>query len=195
MPVTRGSAITPSQLSSGLRPRSAPGGVISGTIAEPGPRGMFGQTASGLTTATLRISGIGLVPANTLVTSITVWSANTALSVGSNQWFAIFDATSRAKLAITTDDTSTAWAANTAKTLNLSATWTPTADTLIAVGACVVATTPPTLVCSGTGTLGMNNVAPYVGGNADAALTNPASCPSTFTAPSAGAAPFYWTVQ
>lgn len=194
MPVTRSSSqFAPGQFASVVRPRW--NDVPSGVIAVPGPRATFGNTSLSLTSAQLRVSGVGLVPAGTLVTSVTVWSSGTAAVTPTAQWFAIFDALTRAKIQVTVDDTSTAFAANTGKTLNLAATWTPAADTLITVGAVMAAATPISLITSSAGTLPHMLTVPVAGGNADAALTNPASCPATYATPATGAASFWWTVQ
>jgi hypothetical protein len=57
--------------------------------------------------------------AGTVVNSITFLSGTTALSAGTNQWFALADS-SYLTLAKSADDTSTAWGSNTLKTLNMS---------------------------------------------------------------------------
>lgn len=115
------------------------------------------------------------------IVSNLVWmSATTALSSGSNQWSALFDA-DRNKLAISADATSGAWAANTAKTFALSASYTIPSSGLYYHGLCVVASTVPTL--AGQSTLaGIQGIAPILSGYADTGLTNPASCPTTAAA-------------
>lgn len=119
------------------------------------------------------------LPKGITVNTISFFSATTALSVGANQWFGLFNNTF-GKLAVTGDDTSTAWAANTVKTLTISGGFLTTYSGLHFVGCMVKATTVPTLQgipTSGDPLIGNTKVA----GVADSSLTNPASCPSTLT--------------
>jgi len=136
------------------------------------------------TSGTLRLSAIGL-PSGLTVTTITFVSGSTALAVGSNQWFALFTS-ARVRLEVTNDDGATAWAASDDKTLTLANPVVTTYDGLYYLGLCVVATTMPTLtgitLASGLSSV----VAPILGGNSTAGLTNPASCPATAAAISAG---------
>jgi len=161
-------------------PFDAPTGAIAQTFS----RGSAVGNGSVLTTTDLYLTLIWL-PVCT-VTSVTYISATTALSGGSNQWFGIFDA-SLNLLKLTSDDTSTAWAANTAKTLNLSTTLAVTTAGLYYVGIMVKATTVPTLATaqtsSGAAAVGL---APIVHGNSSTGLTNPASCPNPAGAITAG---------
>jgi hypothetical protein len=95
---------------------------ISGSKAETFGRHILNEgNISALTTQRLRMQAIWL-RAGTVISSISFASATTALSAGSNQIFGLYDI-SRNRLAFTNNDTSTAWAANTVKTLALN---TPT---------------------------------------------------------------------
>lgn len=154
---------------------------ITGSLFETFSRAgaSFVNTAT-ITSGTLRMDAIDL-PAGLLITSISYMSGATALITGSNQWFALFG-NARNKLAITADDTSTAWAANTVKTLTLTAPFTTTYSGLHYLGAVVVAVTVPTFFGLTVGASGANALAPILCGNADAGLTNPASCPATAAA-------------
>jgi hypothetical protein len=117
------------------------------------------------------------LPTGLTITSITAHSRSTAASVPLNQWFAMFD-NSRNKLAVTVDDTTTAWAANALKTLVLAATFTTTYSGIHYLGIMVTATTVPTL--SGLGAPpAVGALTPKLQGGSTAALTNPASCPAT----------------
>lgn len=159
------------------------------------PTGSLAQTTiraphDGANVAAYLVSGrLSLIAINLakgqVVTSISFLSATTALSVGSNQWFGIFDS-SRVMKKVTGDDTSTAWAANSIKTLNLSSTHTATYTGLHYIGICVVATTVPALRAN-TNNVNLVGLAPILSGASDTGLTNPASCPSTATALSANA--------
>lgn len=115
------------------------------------------------------------------ITNISFWSATTALSVGVNQWFSVFDL-SLNKLAVTADDTNTAWAANTKKTLTVaSGPFVTTYAGLHYLGVMVKATTVPTLIAQVAAVVGVRagSGTTFLCAAADSSLTNPASCPST----------------
>jgi hypothetical protein len=81
-----------------------------------------------------------------VVTNLTFVSGTTAAGTPTNWWFALYDtATTPALLRQTADQTSTAWAANTAKTVALSTPWTVTASGIYYASCMVKATTVPTL--------------------------------------------------
>ena len=123
------------------------------------------------------------LPAGTY-NSITFVSANTAATTPTNQWFAIYDASTRAKLAVTADDTSTAWAANTAKTLTISGGVTLTEGAYY-VGIMVAAAVVPTLYgVSTSASSAVNNLPPIVTGadTTNVGLTTPATAPATAAA-------------
>lgn len=156
-----------------------PTGVMGETI----PRLFVSVATVSLATTTLKLSAIYL-PKGTSVTNISWLSGTTPLAVGSNQWFSLFD-NGRNKLAVTADDTSTAWAASTVKTLAVTGgPFVTTYDGLHFLGVLVVATTPPTL--AGYQTLGTAvALTPALWGASTTGLSNPASCPSTAGAISA----------
>lgn len=143
------------------------------------PRGLISSiTLAALTSGQLFLVAIPLTVGQ-VVNSISFLSGSTALNTGTNQWFALFSA-ARVQRAISADDTSTAWAANAVKTLAMTTPYTITTNGLHYVGCMVKATIAvPTL----SGVLVPNttalNLAPIICGNADAGLTNPASCPAT----------------
>ncbi len=91
----------------------------------------------------------------------------------------LFDS-SRNQLAVTSNDTTTAWAANTVKTLLVTTPYTVTTSGLYYVGIMVAATTVPTL--KGPAALTATQVhgaAPIINGNSSSGLTtslpNPAA--------------------
>lgn len=163
----------------GLTATARGGWLPTGAISQSIPRTAV-SASGGLTSGRLRMTGGIVIPAGVTVSSITFVSAATALVTGTNQWFALYDK-SRNRLAVTVDDTSTAWAAETAKTLALSTPYTVGQDTEVYAGACVVAATPPTLHCGNPPTA-IGTLAPVTGGLADTGLTNPASAPATLVA-------------
>lgn len=82
-----------------------------------------------------------------VVTSLTFVSGTTAAGTPTNWWFALYSsAATPALLGQTADQTTTAWAANTAKTVALTTPYTVTATGIYYAACMVKATTPPTLV-------------------------------------------------
>lgn len=141
-----------------------------------------------LATGSLQLQAIYL-PANTLISSITCVSGGTAAGTPLNQWFALYDS-SLNKLAVTADDTSTAWAANAAKTLSFATPFTTTYSGLYYIGVMVKATTVPTLAGANTRSA-INALTPKGQGVSTTGLTNPASAPATAAAITAAAGTFY----
>lgn len=87
------------------------------------------------------------------ITSISFANGSTAIAAATNQVFGLYNA-ALALLATTTDDTSTAWAANTIKTLNLTpGTFTTTYAGIHWIALLLVATTRPNVLGSGVGTI------------------------------------------
>lgn len=139
---------------------------------------------TGLTSTDLRLCGFVTLQGGVTYTSITFISGATAGATLANQWFALYD-TSGNPLCFTADDTSTAWATATAKTLAISfnsagssaVTYTPSVDTKAWVGVMIAASTVPSLI----GALlqpGMAPVLPLLGCNAIASLSTVASAVS-----------------
>lgn len=170
---------------SGLRP--------AGALFETFPRGAASTSNGGtLATGTLRFVGIAL-PSGLTITSITVVSGSTALSVGVHQFFGIYDdaagsssGTAYALLQGSNDDTSTAWAANTAKTLNLTAPYVTTRAGFFYLGLLVAATTPPSLNNLSAANTAIMGLAPILHGNTSSvgltALPNPGTAIASATA-------------
>jgi hypothetical protein len=156
-------------------------GVTSGVLASTFDRGVCTETnAALLSTGRLTLVRIGL-PKGLTVNSIKFYSATTALSVGTNQWFALYSS-ALAKLAVTADDTSTAWAANAGKSLVISGGFVTTYSGLYYLGIMVKATTVPTLGAGGSGVaIFRANGGQFTASTADSSLTNPASAPNPAT--------------
>jgi len=84
--------------------------------------------------------------AGDLVTNLTFKSGSTAAGTPTNWWFALYDtAATPALIAQTADQTSTAWAADTAKTVALATAYRVPATGVYRAAIMVKATTPPTL--------------------------------------------------
>ena len=154
-------------------------------VAESFDRRIFtAANISELSSGRLSLYAIAL-PAGKTIKAITFRSGTTALATGTNQWFGLFDST-RAQLALTDDDTSTAWAANTLKTKSFAAPFVTTYSGLYYVGILVAATTVPSLYgFAGNSTIA--GLAPVLKGTSSTGLTNPASCPNPAGAITAGA--------
>lgn len=113
--------------------------------------------------------------AGDVITNISARSGATAAGTPTNYWFALYsNAAVPALLSQTADQTSTAWAANTTKTLALGAAQTITVPGYYWVAIMVAATTPPTL-------LGGIAVAPIVTGEANMSVTSGSGLTTTAT--------------
>lgn len=119
--------------------------------------------------------------AGDVITNISARSGATAAGTPTNYWFALYsNAATPALLSQSADQTSTAWATNTTKTLALAAAQTISVTGIYWVGIMVTATTPPTL-------LGSAAVAPIVTGERN--LSQSSGSTLTATAPATIATP------
>lgn len=120
-------------------------GVASPIFGETIPRWNATSNGSVLTTQIVTLTAIELPP-RTLVSNITYISATTAVTTPTNWWFVLCDS-SRVVKAVSADQLTAAWAANTAKTLSVAASayTTPDYPALHYVGIMVKAATPCTL--------------------------------------------------
>lgn len=167
------------------QPAVAPPATIvaapTGTLAETFSRlGAVITDQAILTSGQPYCTGI-ILPAGLTVTNIWFASGLTALSGGSNQWFYLAD-TSGNILAQTADDTSTAWAAKTIKTLACSAAYVVPTSGMYLLGIMVVASTLPTLAATSADAASDYNsvILPRVAGMPNkTGLTNPASLTGT----------------
>jgi hypothetical protein len=156
-------------------------------LAETFPRAgsaLSGQAA--LASGTLRLSAIALA-AGTTVSSITFVSA-AAASAPTNQWFVLLDS-SRALLGVTVDDLTTAWGANTTKTLSLTSPVSIASSSLYYIGCMVAAIGTPQLQVAQTASA-ISGLAPILCGNtSNTGMTAAPSIP--FTAGTITAGTFY----
>jgi hypothetical protein len=114
--------------------------------------------------------------AGDVITNVSVRSGATAAGTPTNYWVALYsNAGTPALLSQSADQTSTAWAANTTKTIPLAAAQTIAKTDYYWVAINVTATTPPTLL----GTIG---VAPIVTGEANLAVSSGSGLTATATA-------------
>jgi hypothetical protein len=114
--------------------------------------------------------------AGDVITNISFRSGATAAGTPTAWWFALYsNAGTPALLAQSADQTSTAWAANTTKTLALATAQTISTTGFYWVAINVTATTPPTLI-------GSIAVAPIVTGEANLSVSSGSSLTTTATA-------------
>lgn len=152
------------------------GGGQSAVHAESFPRWAIDTDLDPLTTQVMLSVAVPLQAGDT-VTNITLKSGATAAVTPTNWWFALYsNAATPALLAQTADQTSTAWAANTAKTLALATAQTVSEAGIYYVGIMVKAGTTPSLLGRSVALAGANSV---VSGNAVLAQTSGSSLTDT----------------
>lgn len=155
--------------------------VLTGQLYETFDRDLCDEVnTSALSTGRLSLQAIWL-PAGVTLSNITFWSATTAAGTPTNQLFGLYDS-SLNLLRSSVNDTTTAWAANSRKTLNLTSTFTTTYSGIYYVGIMVTATTVPTLKGNTAKTGGqLGAAAPSMGGTSTTGLTT--ALPATAAAP------------
>lgn len=175
------------QLAADARPSNAL--MRAGALAETYTRrGAVIANTGQLSSGRLQLVGIEL-PAGLLVSSITYLSGTQAAVTPTAQWFALFNA-DRTLIGQTVDDTTTAWAADSEKTLAIASPVTTTRSGFHYLGICVAAATPPSLMSVAGGAV-PSALAPIMAGQSTTGLTTTA--PSTAAAITAvGAQPYAW---
>ena len=147
-----------------------------GAVGETMPRYMTNTNVAVLTSGTLHLTAITLY-ANTTVTSISYRSVTTAAVTPTNWWFALYDK-NRNLLGSTANQTSTAWAANTLKTLALSSAYNVTTTDQYYVGIMMTAATVVSLAGI-VSSADWNGLTPILTGNSSTGLSttppNPAA--------------------
>lgn len=167
--------------------------VLTGALYETFDRDLCDEVISVvLATGRLSLQAIYL-PAGTTINSISIWSASTAAGTPTNQLFGLYDINLN-RLATSNNDTTTAWAANSRKTLALTSAFTTTYSGLHYIAIMVTATTVPTLKGNTTKSGGQLNAAlPTMGGSSTSGLTT--ALPATATAISGGTSSFWGCVS
>lgn len=166
---------------------------VTGALYETFDRDLCDEVISiVLATGRLSLQAIYL-PAGTTINSISIWSASTAAGTPTNQLFGLYDINLNL-LRSSVNDTTTAWAANSRKTLALTSAFTTTSSGLYYIGIMVTATTVPTLKGNTTKNGGQLNAAlPTMGGSSTSGLTT--ALPATATAISGGTSSFWGCVS
>lgn len=134
-----------------------------------------------------------LLPAGLVCTHITFVSGTTALGTPTNWWFGLYNS-SFGMLALTADQTTTAWATFTSKTLAIATTaagasssFTTTYTGIYYLSLMVAAASGPTLFGSTLdSTIGAAAPTLYAGTNATSGLTTPPGFPRTAATPGTG---------
>jgi hypothetical protein len=161
---------------------------ITGTIAETMPRELCPEVNSTVPSAsgTLFMQAIYLT-AGQVINNIILSSGTTAAGTPTNYAAGIFDGTTRNLLANTANQTTTAWAANTVKTIPLTAAFRVPTSGLYYIGFYMTATTIITMK-GGTARTGgqLAGTAPIISGTSSTGLTtalpNPAAALTSSTA-------------
>lgn len=167
--------------------------VLSGALYETFDRDLCDEVNTALlSSGRLSLQAIWL-PAGVTINSISFWSATTAGATLTNQLFGLFDS-SYNLLRSSTNDTSTAWAANSRKTLSLTSAFTTTYSGIHYLGIMVAATTVPTIK-GNTAKVGgqLNAAAPTMGGTSTTGLTT--ALPATAAAPGTVTTSFWGCVS
>lgn len=167
--------------------------VLSGALYETFDRDLcFEVNTAVLSTGRLSLQAIWL-PAGTTISSISFWSATTAAGTPTNQLFGLYDINLNL-LRSSNNDTTTAWAATSRKTLALTSAFTTTYSGLHYLGIMVTATTVPTLKGNTAKTGGQLNAgAPSMGGTSTSSLTT--ALPATANAPGTVTTSFWGCVN
>lgn len=162
-------------------------GAPTGAIAETVNRVNVTTNGSPIVSGRLNIHAVYLRK-GTVCTSASFVSGTSAATLPTNWWFCLLD-NGRVLRATTANQTTTAWAANTLKTINFQSTYTTTYSGLYYIGVMVAATTVPTLATTGTAPLTgplLSAVTPSIGGASTTGLTTPGTVgTTTYAAPTA----------
>lgn len=167
--------------------------VLSGALYETMDRDLVDEVnTSLLSSGRLSLQAIWL-PAGVTISSISFWSATTAGATLTNQLFGLFDS-SYNLLRSSVNDTTTAWAANSRKTLALTSAFTTTYSGIHYLGIMVAATTVPTIKGNTAKTGGQLGAgAPSMGGTSSTGLTT--ALPATAAAPGTVTTSFWGCVS
>lgn len=167
--------------------------VISGALYETFDRCLCDEVnTSLLSSGRLSLQAIWL-PAGVTINSISFWSATTAAGTPTNQLFGLYDNNLNLRMS-SNNDTTTAWAANSKKTLSLTSSFTTTYSGIHYLGLMVTATTVPTIKGNTAKTNGaLNAAAPSMGGTSNTGLTT--ALPATANAPGTVTTSFWGCVS
>lgn len=153
-------------------------GLVTGDFVQNLPRAEIQNQVSILANQRVTVVQIPLL-AGDVVASLSFWAGTTGAATPVHQYFALYDLAG-ARLAISADDTTTAWSPNTKKKLAMTAAYTvPTTGDYYAT-ILVGATTVPTLLGVG-GTANVQAATPMVAASADSGTTTIPTTLGTFS--------------
>lgn len=158
----------------------SPGGASIDTFARNG----YSNVVATPTTGVLYMVGVAL-PLGYPVGHLSWISGSQAAVTPTHWWFGLYDS-ARVQLAVTADQTSAAWAANTVKTLNVATTAAGAATSFITtyagfhyLGFMMTAATLVTLPAAAIAQSSLNSLPPILCGVSSTALTTPPTFPTT----------------
>lgn len=167
--------------------------VLSGALYETFDRNLCDEVNTSLLSSG-RMSLVAIyLPINTTISSISFWSATTAAGTPTNQLFGLYDINLNL-LRSSNNDTTTAWAANSRKTLSLTSSFTTTYSGIHYLALMVTATTVPTIK-GNTAKVGgqLSAGAPSMGGTSTTGLTT--ALPATALSPGTVTTSFWGCVS
>lgn len=150
-------------------------------VAQNMPRRNAGGNTAAPVSGTLLLAGDLVLPKGRTVSRVVVVSGTTAGVALTHQVFSLYRQSDLGLIRATADDTSTAWGADTEKSLALSSPYTPVEDLAVYVGILItVTTTVPTLSGTIMKNVALSGASPALAATADTGLTGtPASLPAT----------------
>lgn len=192
---TFGSVVDASTTPSDTSPFDSGFGALEDAMRPPGrfetmSRLRCGTSSAAMTSGVLYLVPIWL-PKGAPIANISFATGGTAVGTPTNYWFTLHNS-ARVALARTADQTTTAWAANTVKTLTIAQTtagsatsYTTTYTGLHYLGIMIKATTMPTIVGEGSMSVGAA-VSPGFGDTNTGQTTPPTVTAGAFTAAAFG---------
>jgi hypothetical protein len=147
----------------------------TGALAETIPRYLATGDVT-ITSGALYLNRIYLT-AGQVITNLSFVKGATGITTPTNWWFALYDG-SLNLLRQTANQTTTAWAGNTVKTLALSSSYTVPTSGVYYVGFMIAATTPGTIYGSPAVGTGLSGISPTMAGTSTTGLTTTAPNPA-----------------
>lgn len=167
-------------------------GLLPNTIVENGSRLIVSATNVAIVEGQLYMIGGLVIPAGKTVSTIGMFSGATAFTAGAtnHQWFSLYRQSDRALLGVTSDDTNTAWAGRSFKSLSLATPARVAVDTPVYVGVVVtvgVGGVMPNLASLPASIANAVAGVPIASGNSTAGLVDPSTAPNPAAAITPGA--------
>lgn len=167
------------------------------TIRRPHSRWMALTSNASLSTGVMTSCAVVLY-AGDVITNISVRSGSTGATTPTNYWFALYDTQATpALLSQTADQTSTAWASSTSKTIALQTPQTITTTGVYYVGVMMAAATPVNLlgVAIGSSIISSGIVASQKNLCVTSGSSLTSTAPATITGAAVASVPFYFELS